>query len=98
MSLFSSSTFCCSFFLLCSGGRLLKSSGVAPCFRESFMGDQMKKRRGKRRRDESRSARGAADTSHTPCAKAPKPRAPPAGASLLRVIVFIYCQVQCEER
>lgn len=31
ISLFNSSTFCCSFFLLCSGGRLLKSSGVAPC-------------------------------------------------------------------
>lgn len=31
MSLFSSSTFCWSFFLLCSGGRLLKSSGPAPC-------------------------------------------------------------------
>lgn len=31
MSLFNSSTFCWSFFLLCSGGRLLKSSGPAPC-------------------------------------------------------------------
>lgn len=46
MSLFSSSTFCWSFFLLCSGGRLLKSSGPAPCtdWNEGGEGRNMKKK------------------------------------------------------
>lgn len=45
MSLFSSSTFCWSFFLLCSGGRLLKSSGPAPCTAWDGGGEERKKKK-----------------------------------------------------